>query len=461
MASPVIASSASDNTSGTNKTSWSITKPSGTVDDDWLLLCISVDGTPSITVPSGFEEIRLVTNSTHTVGAWAKRASSEGAGYSITTGASEQGDMVMMRVTGCTATTLAEFVNAVSVGLNNGTFAPLLAPYITTPDTLIVSLCGSDAGGSAAITKPGAFTSVYSATGTGTTDASISISYLEQAAAGYPTETSNTLSAADEWISITIVINSTTTESAYPAHAFIAGIEYRSPVATLALVYDKPWGTVDGDLLVLIQSADVTAVLSNPGSAFTSRHDTSNTAIWLQILSRIASSEGSSYTGSNTTSSAKQGALLRIKNHDPSAYWNNSTVNSGTSSAPAVTAFTPSVDNGLNLVGMAADDDDVTNGAGFPSGFTGIFSLENTASNDNSMILARNEQTTAASTGTAAMSMDASEEWIAFNILIAPEISAPANVVGGPMQNLMGGFIANYGGQGFIDPTIQKIGTGT
>jgi hypothetical protein len=138
------------------------------------------------------------------------------------------------------------------------------------------------------------------------------------------------------------------------------------------------------------------------------------------VLSRIASSEGSSYTGSNTTSSAKQGVLLRIINHDPTNYWDDSGTATGTSSAPAASTLTPTYDNCLNLAGFASDDDDVTDDSGYTSGYTGIFKLDTTYSNDSSLMLQRKEQTTATATGSITMALDASEEWIAFNILIAP-----------------------------------------
>jgi hypothetical protein len=69
-------------------------------------------------------------------------------------------------------------------------------------------------------------------------------------------------------------------------------------------------------------------------------------------------------------------------------------------------------------------------------------------------------QTTKTSTGTATKTLNAAEEWWAMTVALAPYVAAVA-AVAGPMQNLMGGYTANYGGQGFIAQGMQTTETGT
>lgn len=438
MASPTIRSSTVVNETA-NATSRNITKPTGTASGDWLILIAAVDGvaTGSYVPPSGFSEVLLRTTGT---GAFCaihvkEAGGSEGASYTVGT-ASETCSFALICIDGSTTTasTVAELIDSMSSAQGTSTYVLNPDMYVRSNDTLVFRVCAADGGATASITQPGSHTSIVNNTSGGTTRVSFSVCHADQASAGYAGKLNHTLSAADDWVGVTFAVASTTTQEALPAHPVIAGLSYAAPDAVTALTYPKPWNTIDGDLLVLIQCSDTTGILSNPGSAFTSRHSVSNTAIWLYILSRIASSEGSSYTGSNTTSSAKQGVLLRIINHDPTNYWDDSGTATGTDASPTASTLTPTYDNCINLAGFAADDDDVTDDTGYTATYTGVFKLETTYSNDSSLMLQRKEQTTATATGSIAMTMGASEEWIAYNILIAP---TPAG--GG------GGFAYSYG----------------
>lgn len=58
-----------------------ITKPTGTVDDDILIGYIAKDDTAAVTAPAGWTLLKEGTANTYYMGIWWKRASSEGANW--------------------------------------------------------------------------------------------------------------------------------------------------------------------------------------------------------------------------------------------------------------------------------------------------------------------------------------------------------------------------------------------
>lgn len=442
-----------------NTTSRNLTKPSGTADGDWLLYIGCIDGitTGSFTM-SGFTQVYLFPGASSFMAVYVKLAASEGASYTVGT-ASEAGNHWLARITGSSATTAAEFVNALSgFSADDGTYSVALRAYASTTDCLVLRACGVDASTARVITDPGGHTSSYNDTASGTAATSLSVCYTTTTSPTDVASAAFTLDGVEQNQALTIVISSTATES-YPAQPVIKCVEYVTPNTTGAITYPKPWGTADNDILFMQNGADTTGILTAPASqspAFTSIDDTSNTAIWGHACWRKAASEGASYTASSASTAVKMGMIARIVGADATTPINQHTVATGTTATPTASTLTPSVDNCLLWTGFVADDDDITNGAGFTATWTETLAMEIPSGADMSYLAQSKNQTTAAATGSVAMTLDLSEEWIAFNVAFKPAAVAAAPVAG-PFQVLESGFIVNYGGQGFIDPTIQKL----
>lgn len=425
MASPVIETIATVEES-VNATSRTIAKPSGTVSGNWLVLVVAVDGSTAVTQPTGFNTVYSVTRATVSLGIFKRKADgSEGATFTIAT-ASEQVSACIMRISGGDATdivdVLSDYVGAPAT--NAEIFTPVA--YAECPDSLILRICAADTG-TLVFTSTSGTTDVTNSLGNNSGGATLSITREDQAAAGYTAlKFFDSSTANEESFGLTLVLRSTSTPSAYPDQPVIRCMSVSAPIsASEVLTYEKPYGTVDDDLLVLIQSADANAHLTPPGT-FTVIQDSSNSAIWHQAYYRVASSEGTSYTGSVTGAATTIGLLLRVVNADTSAPINQSSVATGTSASPDASTITPSVNNCLLLYTEANDDDDVTFNSGYPTGYTGLLALNDPVSSDAGSIIAFNTQTTAGATGTVSGTLAASEEWVALNIAIAPaSVAAP------------------------------------
>lgn len=300
-----------------------------------------------------------------------------------------------------------------------GMGCPIL--WSETDDALILRISCQDLG-TATITSTPDTTDVVNSLGNNSGGVTLSITEEDQASAGYvafkrfATSTTN-----EEFFCMTLALRSTSTAAAYPAQPVVRNVQQRFPNTSIALVYPPPHGLVDDDLLVMIQSCDTTGCLAPPMD-FDSIQDSSNTAVFHQAYYKVAASESGDYTGSDTDSVPKLGALLRIVNADPAAPINTSSVATGTSSAPTASTITPSVDNCLLLFTAGADDDD-SDLAGQPSGYTDIWTTDTTIGADLSHIIAMETQTSAAATGSVAGALAASEEWVAINIAITPGVS--------------------------------------
>lgn len=425
MAAPVIANITTLQDVA-NTTSRVLLKPLDTADGDWLIYIGCIDGTDTGSFSlTGFTQVYLKACGASYMAVFVKLASGEGVSYTVGS-ASEQGNHYLARITGSSATTAAEFVNALSGSQqDDGTYVPSLLCYASTTDTLILRVCGCDASSARSITDPGSHTSSYNNTASGTASTSISVCYTTNSSPAYIQTAAFTLSGVEQSQGLTIALASSLTET-YPDQPVVKGVEFCQPELTTALTYPKPWNTVDDDLLFLMQLSDTTGILTAPGSispAFTSIDNTSNTAIFAYTAYRVASSEGTSYTASGTTSSSRMGMLARVVNADAASPINQHTVATGSDAAPTASTLTPGVNNCLIITGFAADDDDITNGSGFTATWTAILGIESVVGSDTSFLAQLKAQTTATSTGAVAMSVDATEEWIAFNVAIAPGTS--------------------------------------
>lgn len=421
MASPVIASSATFEDASA-QTSRTINKPSGTVSGDWLLLAVAIDLTATINTPTGFTEVFAADDAaaTSNMKLFKRKADgTEGATFTITT-TSEIGVGCIMRITGADSTDCIDVLSSWQGTLSAGNvFLPCPQAYAESDDSVIVCIATLD-GGTSTFTQPSGTTNVANDLGTSSSGAAMSVAYINQASAGYTSTLSFIPSATTEdGVGVTVVIRSNTTTS-YPAQAVIRCGTYYQPNATNALTYLKPYGTVDDDLLLLIQSSDISATLTPPGTFTSVQNSNNGTSIYHQVYYRVASSEGSSYTGSNTTSAAKLGSLVRVVNYDTAAPINTSSVATGSSAAPGASTITPSVNNCLLVFTAGIDNNVVQYGTGTPSGYTNVFSTDTSVGLDVSTIIALKEQTTAAATGTVSGSTSGAELWVAINIAIAP-----------------------------------------
>lgn len=424
MAIPVVEGTPTTFADAANTTSRVILNPLSSAIGEWLQLGITMDGGAASFAPPA--EFTVVFERALGGGAYfwlGKRLvdGTEPVSYTIGS-ASESGTGICFRVSGCDGTDCVDILS--SCDYVSGAGGEMCCPeaYAECDNSLILHWGGSD-DGTVTLTKPAGDTTIAGGALSGNASGTETIvSSLGQASAGYTTFAFiDNSEPGEESIGITIVLRSTSTPAAYPAQPVRRCCSISTSELTVALTYPLPFGTVDGDTLLLVQESDTTGILVNPGSAFTSIDDTSNTSIWAHALYKIASSEGASFTGSTTTSSSKQGYMRRIVNADTSTPINQHSVATGTSTSMLASTITPSVNNCLLYYVGAADDDDLAFNTGYPSGYTGIFSAHSTEGGDCSFIIAGNTQTSAAATGPVAGSLSASEEWIAFNISIQPE----------------------------------------
>lgn len=426
MAVPVVQGTPTTFVDAVNATSRTITKPLLAVAGEWLILGVAMDGGAALTPPAEFTTIFETVLGGGAYFWVGKRLVDETEGLTFTIGSnSEAGSGICFRVSGCDGTDCVDILSSMDYISGAGGEYTCPEAWAECADSLVLHWGGCD-DGSVVLTKPSGDTAIAGGDlGSNTAGTEIIVSRLDQATAGYTGFAFvDSSEAGEETIGLTLVLRSTSTPSSYPAQAVRRCWSISVPELTTALTYIKPFGTVDGDTLVLIQISDTTGILSNPGSAFTSIDDTSNTAIWAHALYRVASSEGASYVGSSTTSSSKSGAMCRVVNANASPLDEHS-VATGTDAAPTGSTITPSVDNCLLFFAAAADDDDLTYNTGYPTGYTGIFSAPQQQGADCSFILAAITQTSLAATGSVAGALSATEEWIAFNFAIKPVGGAP------------------------------------
>lgn len=421
MAVPVIAST-SFTTDAANATTRNIAKPSGTASGDWLIGISATDGSSGVTIPTGFTLVfgKVNEHGTARLDVYKRKADgTEGANFAFGS-ASEAGNHFMLRITGADST---DAIDVLSYASGEAATIPALPIHTVHDDTLILQIAGNDGG--VAITDPGGSSSVLNKTGI-TAGCSLSVISSSVATPGYAATAAFT-HTLEQFSALTIGIRPSATLGSLPSQPYIRNCICLAPAATTAFSYDLPYGTVDDDLLLCIQSSDTTGILSTL-SGFTVDQNDSNTAIWGQVQWKKAASETGPYSGSSASSAAKIGVLMRIANADTTTPINQSaTPAKGTSTSPASATITPSVNNCLIIAAEMNDDDDVTDNSGYPSGYTGLVAADTQDAADSGLIIGFLPQTTAAATGAATFTLAAAEEWLAFHLAIAPGATGSVN----------------------------------
>ncbi len=152
MAAPVVESVT---TAITNGSSWTGTKPSGTVDDDYLIAHLTLDQVDTVTsVPSGWSllhgPITPVGNDTRLY-IYTKVAASEGADYTWGLSASNaEGALCLMRVSGVDTGAPVDVSDAATQDNNSATSHPSATIVTTVADTLALFFCAADESGAKA-----------------------------------------------------------------------------------------------------------------------------------------------------------------------------------------------------------------------------------------------------------------------------------------------------------------------
>lgn len=152
---PTYESGASANSGAAAVTSLQVTKPTGTVDGDVVLLSLITRGSPgTVTVPAGFTLVEETGAGSAFITTYAKRASSDGANYTVSWVTSLRSALLAMRVSAASLPNPA---------VANGTAASVtdpVAPSITTTsaDNLLVGIACIDGATTATFTPPTGYT---------------------------------------------------------------------------------------------------------------------------------------------------------------------------------------------------------------------------------------------------------------------------------------------------------------
>lgn len=422
MTLPVVQSSASYNDT-TNQTSRTIAKPTGTASGDWLLLSVSIDLTATVTTPTGFTLVRTIADPSGAMSLYIFKRKADGTEGSTFTIASdnEQTAGIIVRISGCDSTDCIDVVSTARGEQGKEPNARCPNAYSITDDALVFRIVGID--GNNTLSTPTSHTLVVYQSG-GSSGTALMVAYKSQASAGYTDSAySTTGSAGEEYCAATVVVRSNTTE-VLPDQPVIRCMSYVMPSTGNAIVFDKPYGTVEDDALLMTLVSDSNNFNIDAGFSVIKESNVSTT-IYAKMYGRVAgASEGSTYTGTTGSITAAVGVLARIINADTTSPFDQSSVNTGTSTAPASTAITPSNDNSLLINFVGADDDDNTYDANYPSGWTGLISVANQEGADCTYQLSLKTQTTAASTGTVTSALDLSEQWVSILVSIAPAADA-------------------------------------
>lgn len=432
MTAPALRSS-SKFADSANATSRTIAKPTGATSGDWFFLLVSIDGTATITQPTGFTTVfdQIEPAGTNMRLACYKRKcdGSEGSTFTVAT-SSEIAAGICACISGADST---EALDAMSIwgGELNAVRSPGVLPtgeaYAACSDGSLVIQCAAfdNGSGTSFTTTPSGYTEIETA-GANSSGTHMRAQYKTMASQGYVGANSWTYSNDIEqgW-ALTLVIRASANTS-FPAQPVIRCMNTLHMPTAAATTLLKPYGTVDNDLLILAQSSRTASGTGlTPPAGFTQiQADSDGASISHQAHYRVASSEGSSYTVSNSSQDSLLTAMMRIVGAATSSPIDTSSVAKGTSATPTASTITPSVNNCLILYTEGNDDDEVVTGGGTPSGMSNVYSEANDTGTDCSIIIARAEQTTATATGSLAGSFTASEDWVAIAMAIKP--------VGGP-----------------------------
>ncbi|MGA9349661.1 MAG: GEVED domain-containing protein, partial [Anaerolineae bacterium] len=192
---------------GSDGTSLTINKPTGTVQGDLLLAAISVDGTPNISPPDTTWTTIRERNSGSQVRLevyYKVAGSSEPDSYRFTWSGGQQAAGAILRYSGVDTTTP---INASGIG--SGTSASPTAPSVTTTvtDTMVVRIYGADDDDLSTSPYPSGYTgrlNIESNSGYGT--CSLGVADVVRASAGATGSAAFSLSASEEWVGVTVAL---------------------------------------------------------------------------------------------------------------------------------------------------------------------------------------------------------------------------------------------------------------
>lgn len=152
---PTYETDASANSGGTEVTTLQVTKPTGTVDGDIVLLSLVTRGTPgTVTPPTGFTLVEQTGANSAFITTYAKQASSDGASYTFSWVSSRRAALIAMRVSAASLPDAA---------IANGTAAVAtdpVAPSITTvsADNLLIGIACINGAVNQTFTPPTGYT---------------------------------------------------------------------------------------------------------------------------------------------------------------------------------------------------------------------------------------------------------------------------------------------------------------
>ncbi len=206
-------------------------------------------------------------------------------------------------------------------------------------------------------------------------------------------------------------------------------------VSTGALSLTKPAGTVNGDLLIMTASADLSAaeiVTYTVDSSWTpllplTRSDPSSAGSNLQAWYKLANSEPAGYTITPDHNNLIGGSVVRIDGHNPASPINVSSVTASPTGEAATPAATTSVNNALVLRLLSWDQSKTVNAA--PAGHTNIYHVD---VNGHDNWGGHKTQATAGSTGPAQFDLSAGAPYVGLTVGVAP---APISSVPGAHVN--------------------------
>lgn len=172
MAFPTVESQTTTNF-GVDATSHLANYPATVNAGDRLLLLSAFDGTPTITTPSDYTIVDVVTGADPVVGVYTKiAAGTEGGGtIDVATSASERGGVSIYRLSG-TSRTVGDVAIAWSTATTSSPNPPNLAPSWGSADNLWFCACSASAGTTDSANSSGYGNRVFTGTAA-TTNAAI------------------------------------------------------------------------------------------------------------------------------------------------------------------------------------------------------------------------------------------------------------------------------------------------
>ncbi len=432
MSVPVLESATSF-ADGAAATTRNIAFPASIASGDLLLLWVAIDTTATITTPTGFTQVfnSIEPEQTNFRGAfYTKTATGSESGNLAIDTTSELATGVMARITGW------HDIGALSIwgGEINAIRSPGIVPALNTyanctDGSLALHVYMSD-DGTQSITATPTGATLVATVGAHTSGTKLSVYEADMASEGHTGHlTWTTDDNAEEAWTMVIVVRGSANEPTLAQPVMLCQNALHPPTLTQVDIL-KPYGTEDGDTLLLLQASESASVLSSTG--FTDAENTNNGGvIYLQAAWKIAATEGDSYTVASSSQTTTLHCLQRWINCHATTPVLDSNTASGTSATPTQTDITPSVNNCAVVTVMACDDDEVTVGGSLFTGHTGLYSESNDEGGDIGMVVDFVNQTTAEATGADACSIVGSEEWLVFQLVMQPPGAAANPSIGG------------------------------